>query len=805
MKNYKFLFVVTAFILGMPCLLWSQIDLSYQVPPDEILKLVDAPLTPTTLISPDGKWMVMLGRPGMPSIEEVSQPELRLGGLRINPAINGRSQPGFNNSIRFLRVEDKKEFPVSGLPEIVKITNASWSPDGQKLAFTLTGNEGIQLWWIDPNTMEAKALTKPLVNNIMYGSAFLWLPSSDGLLFKSVDESRGKLSEKPTVPTGPVISENIGKVAAVRTYQDLLQNAYDEAEFEYYLMTRLKLVKLDNSQTNVGEAGVIGDFSLSPGGKYIMVQSIQKPYSYIVPYYYFPSKTEIWDIEGNVIRTVADLPLADDIPKGHGSVRTGPRSIQWRADVPATLYWVEALDDGDANKEVDFRDQLFCLKAPFDGNPEAVLKYSLRFGGIFWGTGDRAITYEYWRRTRQEITSLFQPDHPEIGVKVLFDLSSEDIYSDPGNFVQERNESGAYVLQSTDKGKALILRGRGASPEGNKPFVDKYFPENKKTIRLWQSKAPYYEYPVHLSDIEKGIIFTLRESRAEQPNYFTRNLKNGNLDQITSFPHPHPEFSNLNKQFLKYYREDGVLLNATLYLPYQEDEKNKDLPVILWAYPREFKSADAAGQISDSPYRFDRISHWSPLIWLSMGYAVLDDPKMPIIGEGDEQPNDSFVDQLVMSAKAAVDTLVTMGVADPDKFVIGGHSYGAFMTANLLAHSDLFATGIARSGAYNRTLTPFGFQAEERTFWEAPEVYFAMSPFMYADKINEPILLIHGEADNNSGTFPIQSQRFYHALKGNGATVRLVMLPNESHGYRARESVLHMLWEMNEWMEKYVK
>ncbi|MBL7111805.1 MAG: S9 family peptidase [Bacteroidales bacterium] len=805
MKNNKFLLVVTVFILGLPCFLWAQIDLAYQEPPDEILKLVDAPLTPSTLISPDGKWMVLLGRPSMPSIGEVSQPELRLGGLRINPAINSRSQSGFNNSISFLRVEDKKEFTVSGLPEIVKITSTSWSPDGQKLAFTLAKNEGIQLWRIDLNTMEAKALTKPVVNDIMYGSAYLWLPASDGIIFKSVDESRGKLTEKPTTPTGPVISENTGKVAAVWTYQDLLQNTYDEEVFDYYLMTQLKLVNLDNSQTNLGEAGIIGDFSLSPNGKYIMVQLVQGPYSYIVPYYYFPSKTEIWDIEGNVIKTVADLPLADDIPKGHGSVRTGPRSIQWRADVPATLYWVEALDEGDANKEVDFRDQLFCLKEPFDGNPEEVLKYGLRYGGISWGTGDRAITFEYWRRTRQEITILFQPDHPEKGKKVLFDRSTEDIYSDPGSFRSERNESGKYVLQTTDKGKALILVGRGASPEGNKPFVDKYFPENKKTIRLWQSKAPYYEFPVHVSDLEKGKIITLRESRTEQPNYFIRDLKNDKLDQITNFPHPHPEFSNLNKQLLKYYREDGVLLNGTLYLPYQEAEKNKDLPVILWAYPREFKSADAAGQVSDSPYQFDRISHWSPLIWLSMGYAVMDDPKMPIIGEGDEQPNDSFVDQLVMSAKAAVDTLVTMGVADPGKFVIGGHSYGAFMTANLLAHSDLFATGIARSGAYNRTLTPFGFQAEERTFWEAPEVYSAMSPFMHADKINEPILLIHGEADNNSGTFPIQSQRFYHALKGNGATVRLVLLPNESHGYRARESVLHMLWEMNEWMEKYAK
>jgi dipeptidyl aminopeptidase/acylaminoacyl peptidase len=190
---------------------------------------------------------------------------------------------------------------------------------------------------------------------------------------------------------------------------------------------------------------------------------------------------------------------------------------------------------------------------------------------------------------------------------------------------------------------------------------------------------------------------------------------------------------------------------------------------------------------------------------VARGYAVFDDPSMPIIGEGDKEPNDSFVKQLVMSAEAAVNKLVELGIADRRKIAIGGHSYGAFMTANLLAHSDLFAAGIARSGAYNRTLTPFGFQREERTYWEAPEVYYNMSPFMHADKINEPMLMIHGHADNNSGTFPIQSERMFAAMKGHGGKARLVMLPHESHGYRARESILHVLWETDQLLENYVK
>ena len=167
--------------------------------------------------------------------------------------------------------------------------------------------------------------------------------------------------------------------------------------------------------------------------------------------------------------------------------------------------------------------------------------------------------------------------------------------------------------------------------------------------------------------------------------------------------------------------------------------------------------------------------------------------------------HDTFLEQIVAAAQAAIDKAASMGVADPERVGVGGHSYGAFMTANLLAHCDLFGTGVARSGAYNRTLTPFGFQAERRPLWEAPEIYFKVSPFMHADKIDEPLLLIHGMMDNNSGTYPMQSERLYAAIKGNGGSARLVMLPAESHGYRARESVLHVLAEMIDWFDRHLK
>lgn len=368
-----------------------------------------------------------------------------------------------------------------------------------------------------------------------------------------------------------------------------------------------------------------------------------------------------------------------------------------------------------------------------------------------------------------------------------------------------RNANGQWVLVTGPNNRTLYLSGTGASPQGNRPFIDRFDVRTRETTRLFRSEPPYYERPVQILDPQGRYALTVRESVTEPPNFFVRDVLRGTLRQITSFSNPTPQLAGYQKELITYDRADGVQLSATLYLPPGYEVADGPLPMLMWAYPREFKSADAASQITDSPYRFDHLSGWSTAIWLTVGYAVLDGPTMPIIGEGDEEPNDTYVEQLVASAQAAVDEVVRRGVAARPRIGIGGHSYGAFMTANLLAHSDIFAAGIARSGAYNRTLTPFGFQAEERTFWEAPEVYFAMSPFMHVDRIDEPILLIHGEADNNSGTFPIQSDRMYHALKGLGKTTRYVVLPHESHGYRARASLLHMLYEMEQWLDTHVK
>jgi len=780
---------------------WSS---GYQTPPAPLPTIVDAPPTPQVRLSPDREWMLLLESPNLLSLADLSEPELRLAGRRISPRTNGPTRVRPVQKMTLKRVSDLSERLIEGLPEGAAVGGVSWSPDSQKVAFALTRGDAIELWVAEVAEARARRLGNASLN-LAAGETPRWFSDSRTIVFAAVPAERGASPEAPSVPDEPVVQENRGRKAPARTYQDLLKNAHDGALFEHYFTAQLQTITLDGKSRSIGKPGIVWSFDPSPDGSYVLVDFLHRPFSYLVPAYRFPRRIEVLNMEGKLVHQVADLPLQEEVPMAFGSVPTGPRSVGWRADAPATLAWVEALDGGDARKKTDERDRVFTQAAPFEGEPAAVATLGLRFAGVDWGNDDLALVYSFWWKTRQTRTWVVAPGRPSATPELLFDRSYEDRYSDPGDAVTMPTPQGRAVLLTADKGKSIFLIGSGASPEGDRPFLDRLDLGTKKTERLFRSEAPYYERPIVIVDRARKLVLTRRESKEEPPNYFARTLDGGKLRQLTDFPHPTPQLAGLQKEQIRYERADGVKLTATLYLPPGYEKSQGPLPVVMWAYPQEFKSADAAGQVTDSPYRFSRVGWWSPLMFLTLGYAVLDDPSMPIIGEGDEEPNDTHVEQLVSSAKAAVDEVARRGVGDPERCAVGGHSYGAFMTANLLAHSDLFRAGIARSGAYNRTLTPFGFQAEERSLWEAPEIYFAMSPFMHAEKVDEPILLIHGDSDNNSGTFPMQSERMYGALKGHGATVRLVMLPNESHGYRARESVMHMLWEMATWLDEYVK
>ncbi|MDH5382679.1 MAG: prolyl oligopeptidase family serine peptidase, partial [Cyclobacteriaceae bacterium] len=711
----------------------------------------------------------------------------------------------YYNSITIKKLKDKEAQLVKNLPEKALLSNFSWSQDYSKLAFTNQVTDGIELWILDISQGQAKKVTSSFLHDVLGGSPYIWLRDGSTFIVKLVSEDRGELLSSDRVPTGPIVQENLGKTAPVRTYRDLLESEPDAKNFEYFTKSKIAKVGIDGKVENFLPTAQYSEMSLSPDGKYLMVKTIHRPFSYLVPYYRFPTKTEIVNVQTGIItKTLLEAPLEEETPKGFMSTTSQPRNHHWRADEPSTVYWVEALDGGDPEVEVPYRDALYLLRAPFNGKKQEVMKTLLRFRNVRWGNQSLAIVEDYWWNTRVENTYIIDPSNPKES-KPLFTRNTEDIYSDPGNFVMKNSIGGYQVLLSGKGNKSLYLMGEGYSPEGNKPFIDEFDIKKRGSKRLWRSDGiSTYESIIDVLNIEQGTLITTIESKNINPNFYVRDIKTIKSTQITFFKNPYESLSGVKQELIQYKRKDGVDLTAVLYLP-ADYKPGTRLPAFLWAYPREFKDAKSAGMVKDSPHRFIRLSYGSPIFWAAMGYAVLDRTDFPIIGEGENEPNDTFVQQLINNAEAAIDEMDKRGIVDPQRIGVGGHSYGAFMTANLLAHSDLFAAGIARSGAYNRTLTPFGFQREERTFWEAPEIYFQMSPFMHAHKINEPMLMIHGTHDNNSGTFPIQSDRMYAAIKGHGGTTRLVKLPYESHGYAARESVMHMLWEMNKWLETYVK
>ncbi len=804
----KYLKKLTAFCIVS--LIWygatAQVDIEYQKPPKEILELIDAPAVPSASFDAKNENIVLLHRNQFKSIAELSEPELRLAGLRINPVTNIGSRTRYYTNISLMKVGEPEEIKVNNVPASGRLANFAWSPDQSKMAFTNTVDEGVELWILDINEATCKKLTGANLNaNI--GSAFEWFEDNTKLLVKMLPADKKPLIDKSTaIPTGPKVSVSDGQKAQNRTYQDLLKDKADEFNFKQLAQSTLYTVDLEGNMSEWKETAMYTGMSFSPDGEYILISTLGEPFSYLVTYGRFPSNTTIYDKSGTLVKVIRDVPLEEVRPKGFMSTTKEIRSLRWRADKPATICYVKALDEGDPAVEVDFRDEVFTLDAPFEGEPKSILKTQQRFGRIIWGNDAVAIATDEWWNTRNEKTYLFSPGDVSVEPVVLFDRNTNDRYNDPGSFVTTKNDLGTYTLEM-DK-NTLYLTGRGYSPEGMRPFFDAFDLKTKETERLWRADGETtLENITRVIDAQKGVLLTRVETSTQYPNYYIRNIKKRIAPQpVTFFKNPYQSIADIHKEIINYKREDGLDLSGTLYLPagYDMDKKEK-LPMIMWAYPREYKDKSTAGQVTSSPHTFTYPSYGSIIFWVTRGYAILDDAAFPIVGEGEKEPNDSFREQLVANAKAAIDAVDELGYIDRDRVAVGGHSYGAFMTANLLSHSDLFAAGIARSGAYNRTLTPFGFQSEERTYWEAPEVYYTMSPFMHADKMKTPLLLIHGMADNNSGTYPMQSERYFNALKGLGAPVRLVMLPKESHGYSARESILHMLWEQDQWLEKYVK
>ena len=792
--------------LNVSFIAFAQENLMYQKPSKSILDLADYERAPSVSMDTKKEYLLLSYRSTYKTLDDLNQDELRLAGLRINPNTNISSTVTYTNNFKIRKINSKEEIQVSGLPDNPKISNILWSPNDKKILFSHTTNLGVELWVLDVASAKAKKLTEGIVNANL-GNPFSWFLDNETILVKMLPKNRQPLLDaKKDLPTGPIISNTSGTKSQNRTYPDMLKNQNDEINFENIITSELYKVNLNGTATLFKAAAMYAGERISPDGNYIMLTTIQKPFSYVVPLNRFPFKTVVYDNNGVEIKVVNEVPLNEIIPKGFMAVRKGKREMAWRNDKPATLSYVVALDEGDPANKADFRDEIFLWEAPFTKDANTLVKIPQRFNNITWGNDNTAIVSDEWYDTRNTKTYLINPSNPDQQPKVISDRNSQDIYSDPGIFETRKNAYNKYVLAIENNTAYRI--GEGFTKDGQFPFIDEFNLKTLQTKRLYTSAyKDKKEDLLEIEDFKTGKVLVQIQSKNDYPNYYFRNIKKQNaLTPITSFKNPFESIKDVSKEVIKYKRKDGVELSGTLYLPAGYDKiKKEKLPLLIWAYPAEYKDKSSAGQTSQNPNEFTFPYYGSFIYWVTKGYVVLDDAAFPIIGEGTTEPNDNFITQLVDNAEAAINAVDALGYINRKKVAVGGHSYGAFMTANLLTHSNLFACGIARSGAYNRTLTPFGFQTEQRNYWEVPSVYNTMSPFMNADKMKTPILLVHGEADNNPGTFTLQTERYFQALKGLGAPARMVILPKEAHSYVAKENILHLLWEQDQFLEKYLK
>ncbi|MBF0500375.1 MAG: prolyl oligopeptidase family serine peptidase [Candidatus Riflebacteria bacterium] len=785
-------------------------DEIYKLPPQRIVEIVDTPDTPASVMAPQGDMLMLIERQELISIADLAEPILRLAGIRFWPRRNSIQRKSFTRRVTVKSIKNGTE-TVLQMSAGMKGGWPKFSPNGRKIAISNVASEGIEVWVFDSANGIGRKVVDARTNGILL-PVYGWERDSRHLLVPLVPADRGVAPVNPLAPAGPNILETRGVLAKNRTYQDLLQTAADEELFAYYARSQLARIDIESGETKpIGRPDWYVGVSPSPDGSQLLVERLDRPFSRSVPYDLFPRVFEIWNAsDGTVLKTLWHRPLAIQLPIE--GVVTGPRDFQWNQLASASLLWSEALDGGDPSATATFRDRLMILSAPFTGSPTPVIDLPQRYSNTIWldRPGWMLVT-DYDRDKRRRKTRLVELDNLKTASEapLIFDLSVHDEYNFPGDPVHHSYPDGRTVaILASD---TIFLSGYGATVDGYRPFLQRYSLSDNKKFELFRAATDTFEYFVDFADESRSKIVTTRESPTLPPNIFVRSLPAAGLSgeragepvAVTAFTDSIPEFGRIRKELLSYRRADGIPLSGTLYYPLDYASGTR-VPVVVSAYPLEYTNASDAGQVRSVTNRYSRIGRDSFLFFVLHGYAVLENAEIPIVGDP-LHANDTFVEQLKAGAQAAVDALVAKGVADRGRIGVVGHSYGAFMVANLLAHTDLFAAGIARSGAYNRTLTPFGFQGERRTYWEATDVYTKLSPFTHADKIKKPLLMIHGEVDDNSGTFPMQSERMFAAIGGHGGTARLVILPYEAHAYCARESVLHVLAESFDWFDHYVR
>jgi len=781
----------------------AQESTSYQKPSKEVADLLLAPPTPTISVDGKAQYMLVMERSFYPTVEELGQPEFKIAGIRINPNNFSLSRQNFIKQLSLKNLVTGKMISITGLPTNLSALNPTWNPSENKIAFYNVTATAVDVWVIDIKASTCSKINKNAAN-IVLSSSLNWLDDAT-VLYKINTHTAAQMSKKPITPKGPTIQESLGKVAPSVTYQDLIKSPYDEYAFEY--LATSQLVKNNAGvETKIGAPAIISSIDLSPDKKYFLTRTINKPFSYLVTVYGFATTVNVTDLNGKIVKKIADLASSETTPSGYDNVQNVARAFDWKDDEAATIIYALPLDSGIMKKNVPFHDVVMALVAPFTGSPKELFKTTTRYSRTVWGNEHIALVTEMLRSKQQYKVSRY--DASINTLTTLYQGNMTDAYTNPGTPVTTKNKYNRDVIAMTNNGQSILMNNiTGASPKGDLPYLATFDLTTKANTILWRCSEDNFEMVMEVLDINNLKVITRRETEKEVPNYYIRSIKDNSKNAITNFINPYTSMEGVTKEKIKYKRKDGIDLTGDLYLPKGYNKvKDGPLPTLIWAYPREFTSAADASQIRGNQHKFTLLSWGSPVFYVTQGYAIFDNAEMPIVASApDKKPNDDFINQLILNANAAIDKLVDLGVGDRNKMAVGGHSYGAFMTVNLLAHCNLFKAGIARSGAYNRTLTPFGFQNEERTFWQAKDLYLQMSPFAFADKIKTPLLMTHGEMDDNTGTYPINSERLYAAIKGHGGTARFVYLPYEAHGYKGKENVLHLLWEQGRWLDKYLK
>lgn len=799
----KIRILLICLICSLPISISAQYTIDYQEPNEELKSLIKYQSPPSVSTDKNNKLIIFCYRNAYDNIDELQTKDISLAGLSINRLTRMPVSTHYINNIKYKKQGEDRIRDIRNLPLNAKIANLVWSPNQTKIAFTNTNGNNVELWYYDFETEElVRVVSKGL--NASVERPFSWFLDGKSFLVKLIPPADGKDEEFiNTVAHGPSIYfSDKTEQKHNRTYSGLLKSRDEEYALANYISSELYKVDLNGKTSLWKKKGLYTNIRFSPDGSYVLITEILPPFSYIVPYKRFSKSIKIYDKNGSFIVEFIRHPSIETIPRGFASVQSGKRNIEWRSDKPASLFWSEAIDNGNSLLKAEFRDIAFQLDAPFNGDSIEILRTKDRLLKIHWGIDTLAVAYTINPTNRILNTIKFNPQQT-FSNKIIQTKHYQDVYNDKGSFDLRLNEYNYPVLNLIN-GKGYLV-GEGYSDAGQFPFIDEIDMNSLHTKRIFESRyTDKLLNIISIIDVAKGKVLVTLESSNEYPNYFELNINDNSLKQFTHFKNPFESLKNVYKEIINYKRNDGTNLSAILYLPPNYDFKKKEkLPLLLWAYPKDFKNKIDAEQSTMDKNEFIYPSYNSPIYWTLKNFAILDEVSFPIIGEGENSPNDTYLEQLYANAKAVIDNVDSLGYIDKSKVIIGGHSYGAFMAANLLTHTNLFIAGIAQSGSYNRTLTPFGFQTEERTFWEAPETYFKISPLLHANKMKYPLLLIHGEKDDNVGTPITQSKNYFEALSSLGATVRLVIFPNEGHHLKTQESILHMLKEIEDWLETH--